>query len=220
LWHSFGVVNPAAAPWRRTAVRALLTLAEPAAATALAEEDLAAARRWGGAREIGVAVHTKALCLAGQERLDLLRTAVGALERLPGRVELADALVDLGIARQEVGRRSDQARSCLVRGARLARGSGAAAVRHRATAALARIDAADSDASSVGTGGDATAAGHTLLTPQEARVAALALRGRTNREIAAELELSQRTVEFHLSGVYRKFGISGRRQLVEITKLP
>lgn len=220
LWHAFGVVNPAAAPWRRTAVRALLILAEPASATALAEEDLAAARRWGATREIGVAVHTKALCLAGQERLDLLRTAVGALERLPGRVELADALVDLGIARQEVGRRSDQARSCLVRGMRLARGAGAAAVRGRATAALARIDAADSDASSVGTGGDVTAAGHTLLTPQEARVAALALRGRTNREIAAELELSQRTVEFHLSGVYRKFGISGRRQLVEITKLP
>ena len=52
-----------------------------------------------------------------------------------------------------------------------------------------------------------------LLTPQEMRIAALAKLGRTNRQISEELHLTQRTVEFHLSGAYRKLGITGRAQL-------
>ena len=54
-----------------------------------------------------------------------------------------------------------------------------------------------------------------VLTPQERRITRLVVQGRTNAEIAEELSLARRTVEFHLSGVYRKLGISGRRELVE-----
>jgi hypothetical protein len=35
----------------------------------------------------------------------------------------------------------------------------------------------------------------------------------SNKQIAAKLSLTVRTVEFHLSGVYRELGISGRREL-------
>ncbi len=51
------------------------------------------------------------------------------------------------------------------------------------------------------------------LTPAELRVALLAADGLTTREICAQLYLSVKTVEFHLSRVYRKLGVRGRTEL-------
>jgi DNA-binding CsgD family transcriptional regulator len=52
------------------------------------------------------------------------------------------------------------------------------------------------------------------LTPQELRVAMAVRRGRTNRQIAAELFLSPKTVEFHLRQIYSKLDVHSRAQLV------
>jgi DNA-binding NarL/FixJ family response regulator len=51
------------------------------------------------------------------------------------------------------------------------------------------------------------------LTPQELAVARLVVKGLTNREAAAELVVSVKTVEYHLGKVYAKFGITSRTQL-------
>lgn len=52
------------------------------------------------------------------------------------------------------------------------------------------------------------------LTPQELQVALLVAEGRPNRDIGHTLYLSTRTVEFHLSRVYRKLGLSSRGELI------
>ncbi len=52
------------------------------------------------------------------------------------------------------------------------------------------------------------------LTPQELRVAAAVQRGASNRDIAAGLFLSPKTVEFHLRQIYRKLDVHSRTQLV------
>ena len=54
------------------------------------------------------------------------------------------------------------------------------------------------------------------LTPQETRIARLAADGMANREIAAALFLSPKTVEHHLSTVYRKRGLRSRAQLAQV----
>ncbi len=51
------------------------------------------------------------------------------------------------------------------------------------------------------------------LTPQELSVTKLVTEGATNREAAAALFVSEKTVEFHLGNVYRKLGIRSRSQL-------
>lgn len=53
----------------------------------------------------------------------------------------------------------------------------------------------------------------TALSPRERNVAELVSRGRTNNEIAAELFVSVKTIERHVSAVMRKLGVTSRRSI-------
>jgi DNA-binding CsgD family transcriptional regulator len=53
------------------------------------------------------------------------------------------------------------------------------------------------------------------LTPAELDTAVQAAAGRTNKQIAGDMQLSVRTVESHLQRVYEKLGVSRRHELVE-----
>jgi DNA-binding CsgD family transcriptional regulator len=57
----------------------------------------------------------------------------------------------------------------------------------------------------------------TMLTAQERAVSVLVARGLSNREVAAELHVSHKTVQYHLTRVYAKFGIRTRSELAART---
>jgi DNA-binding CsgD family transcriptional regulator len=84
--------------------------------------------------------------------------------------------------------------------------SDATAARAKAVLATVGRSPADLDVTS----------GLALLTPREQDVARLASAGLTNRDIAARLYLSLRTVESYLSNAFAKLGISGRKELASL----
>ncbi|MGB8198810.1 MAG: helix-turn-helix transcriptional regulator, partial [Pseudonocardiaceae bacterium] len=120
----------------------------------------------------------------------------------------------------------DRARTHLAYGARLHRSRNKAEARvqlHSALELFERLGAEPwaqrSRAKLVSSGGSAPATGTIIeltLTPQELRVALEVQRGLTNNDAAAALFLSVKTVEYHLSSIYRKLGISSRTQLIRV----
>ena len=60
-----------------------------------------------------------------------------------------------------------------------------------------------------------TMTGRVRLTPAELDTAVQAAVGRTNKQIAGDMQLSVRTVESHLQRAYEKLGVSGRHELAD-----
>ncbi|MDO9353027.1 MAG: LuxR C-terminal-related transcriptional regulator, partial [Solirubrobacteraceae bacterium] len=64
-----------------------------------------------------------------------------------------------------------------------------------------------------GRAGQADPRGSGALSPREREVAGLAAENKTNREIAAVLFLSEKTIETHMAGAFLKLGVKSRRAL-------
>ncbi len=61
-----------------------------------------------------------------------------------------------------------------------------------------------------------TPAVEAALTPTEREIVALVLQRHTNAEIARQLFMSKRTIELHLTRVFRKVGVARKSQLIEL----
>jgi DNA-binding CsgD family transcriptional regulator/DNA-binding transcriptional ArsR family regulator len=198
--------NPAVMPWRSLAARCLLQLGtDPDAARAFAGEEVELARRWTAPRALGRALRVEGLALGGEAGRQRLEESEAVLRGSSARLEHAEVLLALGASMRRSNQRA-AARGPLTEALALARACGAAPVAVRAAEELAAAG---------GRPGRATSSGLDALTPSERRVARLAAAGRTNRAIAQELFVSQKTVEFHLGQVFRKLGIGARSELAD-----
>ncbi len=56
------------------------------------------------------------------------------------------------------------------------------------------------------------------LTPQEEAVSTLVAQGLSNREVAAELYVSPKTVQYHLTRIYAKLGVRSRSELAALRR--
>ena len=124
--------------------------------------------------------------------------ARSGMRRSSFRSTAGRTLIALGAAQRRAKRRRE-ARETLEAAARGLERIGAALWAERARGELRRIS------------GRAATPG--ALTPAEERVAALVAEGKTNREVASALFLSERTVEGHLARVFAKLGIKQRTEI-------
>ncbi len=125
--------------------------------------------------------------------------ALGVGQELGNAFELGRTQLDLGRTHRRARRRV-QARESLAEALRLFEETGATLWAQTARSELARISgrrASDPDA----------------VTDAERRIAELVAAGRSNKEVAAELHLSVKTVEVTLTRVYRKLDVRSRTEL-------
>jgi DNA-binding CsgD family transcriptional regulator len=202
-FESVGMRNPALVAWRSTAAAALVQLGERDDARHLAAAELDLARAWGAPRALGAALRVAGMVEGGKRGLALLGEAVEVLVDSPAKLEHAKARTELGAALRRAGHQV-QAREQLRRAVELARLCGATRLAERAGTELLAAGARPRRTA---------LSGVESLTPSEGRVAELAAQGQTNREVAQALFVTQRTVEVHLTSVFRKLGISSRSKL-------
>jgi DNA-binding CsgD family transcriptional regulator len=154
---------------------------------------------------VGLEARCRALVTEGDAAEHWYTDAVERLGRTPFRTDLARAHLLYGEWLRREGRRID-ARRHLTAAHEMFAVMGAEAFAERTRREL------------LATGEkvrkrDVQSAARNELTPQEEHIARLARDGRSNADIAAELFLSVRTVEWHLRKIFIKLGVTSRNGL-------
>jgi DNA-binding NarL/FixJ family response regulator len=152
-------------------------------------------------------VHGRALLTGGAEADELFRRALEQHERSR--------------------RRFDRARTQLAYGEFLRRSRRRVDSRTHLRAALETFDDLGASAWAERARNELRASGETArrrdassaaeLTPQELQVARVVRQGLSNRDAAAQLFVSPRTVDFHLRNVFAKLGVTSRAELATLT---
>lgn len=157
--------------------------------------------------DVGLTVRSNALLAADPDAGDLYQQAIALLADAGAARQVARTQLLYGEWLRRRGMRQEACRQLLAAIAAFeAFGADAFATRARLELELAMSHARRRN--------DAT---RFDLTPQESRIAGMAADGATNPEIAAKLFISSNTVAYHLRKVYRKLGLTSRRQLAAFT---
>jgi DNA-binding CsgD family transcriptional regulator len=167
-----------------------------AAADQLSQLAAASASNWAR----GAAARSRALVTAGRTAEEAYREAIELLGRTRMATHLARARLVYGEWLRREKRRSDardQLRSAFDAFAAMGAEAFAERARRELLATGEKVRKRSDDT-------------RTDLTPQEEEIAQLARDGRTNQEIAAQLFIGRRTVEWHLHKVFAKLDISSR----------
>jgi DNA-binding CsgD family transcriptional regulator len=184
--------NPGLLAWRALAALAMTEAGRKAEAVALLLDQLKLVRSWGSPTAIGWTCIAIGRAVGGAESAGFFAEAVRTLRNSTAEPRLAIALVELATAHAEAGRAD------LV--PRLLREAGELAERYGMRSLVKRVRAL----------GDPRG-----LTPTERRVAQQVADGLSNAEIAEGLAVTRRSVEHHLTSVYRKLGITRRGELAQ-----
>lgn len=199
---AWGLDGPGLPAWRTGAAEAWLRLGNTDQAKKLAYDQLG--------RPDASRPHTRGLALRMMAAVSpvkrmpaLLNEALDLFEECGDQYEQARVLADLSRAQFEAGD-SRRARMLFRRARHMAQLCGAEPLCEELLSAPEALGG-ESPAREAGAGAG--------LTDAERRVAALAVRGYTNREIALKLYVTPSTVEQHLTRTYRKLGIKRRKDL-------
>ena len=198
-------------PWRSGAALALTRLGRHREAAALAEAQVEVALTSGSPYAVAQALRTAAATNSDGRRLLLLRQARATLDGVRADRLSAQIGTDLAVLLTLQG---DPAREalCLLRTAEEYAGrEDLLPLQQRVRGLLERLGEQPRRIRS-----------ETLasLTATEQRAARMAADGLTNREIATQLGVTVKAVEWHLSHVYRKLGIRGRTSLSDSLGVP
>ncbi|MBO0656358.1 AAA family ATPase [Streptomyces triculaminicus] len=214
--------SPELVPWRNGLAEVNLRLGRTVIARDLAKQQL---DRYRGTslRTQGVSLRLLAATAEPPQQPGLLRKSVSLLEASGDRMELARSLADLSVVLRSIGE-LDEARAASWRAAQETKLCRSAIVRPEAPALpeqnpLAHTHSGIPASDTPGPGSSETTE-ISLLSDAEGRVALLAARGFSNRDISQQLFITVSTVEQHLTRVYRKLGVSGRRGLLTLLPNP
>ena len=196
-------MNPAVLSWRADAGLAIAVIGDWAEAERQIEAELAVANEFGEPGAIGRTLRALGSIREPGPALETFEAAVVALRESQAALERAGGLVDFGAALRRSGARRD-AREPLREGLELAERCGAQALAARARREVNAAGARPRRAA---------LSGQAALTTREHQVAILAAEGLSNREIAEQLVVTVKTVEWHLKNSFQKLGITSRTQL-------
>jgi DNA-binding CsgD family transcriptional regulator len=191
-------------PWATVEfIEAASRSGRPAAAASALERLAAGTAASGTDWAAAVEARSRALVSTGRTAEELYRAAIDRLEPTRLRWDLARTRLLYGEwLRRE--RRHKDARDQLRVAADLFTGFGAEGFADRARVELRATGERTRER---------TPATRYDLTPHESQISRLVAQGASNREIAAELFISQSTVEYHLHKMFLKLGVKSRTQL-------